>query len=315
MRSLTGFYLNCPFYPPNSILNAVLASPSLRSLSINDTPLYLSMIPNVPPAFHLERLSLVPVAEAVRVGEGPYDARYSEATYYLREYRKKYRNDVLARLAAISFISQVGKTTSLKHVEVSGDLCTLDALAAHEWPHLHTLILTGHAPRPQGENELLDVLARMPSLREMRLLFAKSKGDQLGFRVVPPRGGTTARGNSPALLRQIRYLALSNACNLEGVFHYTTSMERLAISAITDQPRVPVALGRAEIDMILRDIVMGGGSQCLRHLRIMIEDKVNPDLCRAIGIHCPRLEILEIELCGYHDGKSIHAWVSEFFTI
>lgn len=268
------------------------------------------MIPKVPSEFHLERLSLVPVAEAVRVGEGPFDPKYSEVSYYIREYRRKYKNDILARFAATAFLFQVGKTTSLHHVEVSGDLCTLEALAGHEWPNLRTLVLTGHAPRSQGGNtELVDVLAQMPKLQEMRLLFAKSKGDA-GFRCLPPGNGISAKNNSPSLLTQLKFLAMSNACSFAGVFIHTTALERLAICAIIDQPRVPIALSRSEIDEILRDFARGCSSNNLRRLRIMIEDKVNPDLCRAIAAHFPKLDALEIELCGYHDGKPIYPWVS-----
>lgn len=268
------------------------------------------MIPKVPAAFHLERLTIVPVAEAVRVGEGPYDPRYSEITYYLREYRKKYKNDILARYAAQAFLFQVGKTAWLTYVQLSADLCTLDALAEPEWPRVETLVLTGHAPR--GSTELLDVIAQMPRLHELRLLFAKTKGDP-GFRVLLDHL-PTAKNNHPGLLSQLKNLALSNACNIEGVFHYTTALERLAICAIIDQPRVPIALSRADIDNILADMAVGHSSanSRLKKLRIMIEDKVNPDLCHAIARHCPLLEALEIELCGYHDGKSIHAWVSAF---
>lgn len=267
------------------------------------------MIPKVPTAFHLERLTLVPVAEAVRVGEGPYDQRYAERTYYLREYRKKYKNDILARYAATAFLCQVGKTTCLRHVQLSADLCTLDALAEHEWPSLETLVLTGHAPRGGTPNELLDVVAQMPRLQELRLLFAKTKSEP-GFRMLMNHL-PTAKNNYPSVLAQLKYLALSNACNLDGVFHYTTGLERLAVCAIIDQPRVPIALSRTDIDNILADMAIGqnmADSRLLR-LRIMIEDKVNPGLCYAIARHCPQLEALEIELCGYHDGKSVHAWV------
>lgn len=311
MPSLHSFYLSCPFYPPSSILNALIQCRSLRDLCVNDTPLYISMIPKVPATFHLERISLVPVAEAVRVGEGPYDPRYSEVTYYVREYRKKYKNDTLARYAATAFLFQVGKTASLRYVQVSADLCTLDALSGHEWPNLDTLVLTGHAPR--GTTELLDVIAQMPKLTELRLLFAKTKTDP-GFRVLLDHL-PTVKNNYPSVLSQLKHLAMSNACNFDGVFHYTTSLERLAICAIIDQPRVPIALSRSDIDKVLEDMEVGCRNvpSRLSRLRIMIEDKVNPDLCRAIAAHCPNLEALEIELCGYHDGKSIHAWVSTLY--
>jgi len=309
MTFLTSFSINCPFRPPNSILNALIACTNLRSLSINDTPLYTFVLPSVPSAFQLERLSLTPVAEALRVGEGPHDKKYAEAAYYIREFRRMYKNNMLAPIAASTLLFQFGKSSSLCHVEISGDLCTLEGLAAHEWPKLHTLVLTGHAPKPQGTSELVDVLAQMCNLRELRLLFSRTKGD-LGFHILPPGNGPSMKNNSPMLLSSLKYLALSNACSFEGVFHYTTSLERLAICAIIDHPRIPIALNRGVIDLILKDIAIGCSSSHLVRLRIMIEDKVNPALCHAIAVHCSKLEVLEIELCGYHDGKSIFAWVS-----
>ncbi|KAF8664217.1 hypothetical protein AX16_000780 [Volvariella volvacea WC 439] len=422
MPVLTSFHINCPFYPPNAILKALVHCPSLRSLTVNDTPLYISMVPTfLPSSFRLEKLVLIPVAEALRVGEGPYDPKYAEIHYYIREYRKKYRNDILARLTAIWFLTQVAKKSitsnpnsptlpprspslspstggTLRHLEVSGDLCTLESLADVEWDGLEVLVLTGRAPRaqvghslpstpmspsttssyaqgtgysgytstyngfggqasgsgngssvgffgmgPQAQTEFIDVIARMPKLKELRLLFAKGRTDQ-GFRVVPAcallwppstsppnstgayfgangpsssnlstddNGYRTLKGASPHVLSRLKYLAMSNACDFSGVFLYATSLERLAISAIIDHPRVPIALGRQDIDMVLNELNRGGG-RGLKLLRIMIEDKVNPEMCRAIAELCPRLESLEIELCGYHDGKSIYAW--EEFT-
>jgi hypothetical protein len=40
----------------------------------------------------------------------------------------------------------------------------------------------------------------------------------------------------------------------------------------------------------------------------MIEDKANPELCHQISSLFPNLETLEVELCGYHDGKPIYDW-------
>ncbi|KAG6811980.1 hypothetical protein H0H92_005014 [Tricholoma furcatifolium] len=308
MPLLSSFYLNCPFYPPNSLLNALTQCRGLRDLSFHETPMSISMSPRVPAEFHLDRLAIVPVAEAVRIGEGPFDARYTEHTYHTREYRKKYKNDILARRATSAFLFEVGKTPCLRHVQLSADLCTLEALAEHDWPVMETLILTGHAPREN--TELLDLLAKMPVLRELRLLFAKTKGEP-GLRILPEDVSVpTARGSSPKILGQLKHLAVSNACILDNVFHFATGLERLAILAIIDQPRVPIALNRAEIDKILADMEVGqrAAESRLLRLRIMIEDKVNPDLCAAIARRCPQLEALEIELCGYHDGKDIHAW-------
>ncbi|KAJ2919379.1 hypothetical protein MD484_g1018, partial [Candolleomyces efflorescens] len=374
MEGLSKFHITCPFYPPVSIFTALVQCPSIRSLSISDTPLYIDMLPRIPSQFNLEHIALVPVAEALRVGEGPYDSKYQEVTYYIRDYRKRYRNDSLARYAADSFLFNLGKADSLRSVQVSGDLCSLSELAQHEWPNLHTLILTGHAPRanPNG-TELVDVIAQMPQLIDLRLLFATVKNDPL-FRILPanvagehsnvltsssyaiitgPSGPCYIHRRNPAtVLSQIRYLAMSNACQLSGViFHYANQLERLVICAISDLPRVPVALSRAEINALMRDLgtpappsngdapnpssspssstatsstsspssgastapAPGSNHQTtgypsLKLLRIMIEDKANPELCHQISSLFPNLETLEVELCGYHDGKPIYDW-------
>ena len=50
--------------------------------------------------------------------------------------------------------------------------------------------------------------------------------------------------------------------------------------------------------------------ECETCLRIMVEDKVTPELCCDICMQCPVPEALEVEICGYHDGKPVFAWVS-----
>ena len=334
MRGLTQFHINCPFYPPSSIFNALIQCPSIRSLSMADTPLYnVGVFSKVPSDFHLENISIVPVAEALRVGEGPFDSKYTEISYYTRDYRRKYKNDSLARYAADAFLFTLGKASSLQSVQISGDLCDFATLANHDWPNLRSLILTGHVPRQSGV-ELIDVIAKMPALVDLRLLFAATfKHDPL-FHIIPSGAVSasdpthvTARNNPATLLSQIRYLAISNACRLTGaIFHYANQLERLVICAISDLPRVPVALGRADIDALMSNPLAdaafssnspsgGAGStsdatpyHSLKLLRIMIEDKVNPELCHRICRLFPNLESLEVELCGYHDGKSIYAW-------
>lgn len=305
MSALSRFSLNCPFAPPKSILGALTKCLSLATLAISDTPLDASMIADT--HLNLECISLFPVGEALRVGEGPYDLKYAEVAYYVREWRKKYRHftrQPIARYTTSLLLTQLEKSARLGHMEISSNLCTLDELAAHDWPNLHTLILTGHAPSVET-TELVDVLERMGQLRELRLLFAKTKFE--GFRVLP-NGPSVRSRSSPSLLSSLKSLALSNACNLEGVFNYANYLERLAIVAIIDLPRVPIALSRADVDQLLKEIAMS--STHLLHLRIMIEDKLSTEICHAISTHCPMLEVLEIELCGYHDGKSNFAWAS-----
>ncbi|PFH45706.1 hypothetical protein AMATHDRAFT_77951 [Amanita thiersii Skay4041] len=306
MPALNTLHLCCPFYPPNNLLDALTKCISLRRLHINDTPLYLSTMPKVPSNFRLEAISLVPVAEAVRVGEGPYDPKFAESAYYNREYRKRYKNDILARTAVKDLLFSLGHPNSLRYVQVSCDHCNLDTLAEHEWPALETLVLTGHAPRSPGNAELVDVIARMPNLRELRLLFAKIKSD--AFRLLPVGGGESARHNHPHILSQLKYLAISNACELAGLLNHTSSLERLAICAVADLPNVPLAMSRSDVDHLLESIALGGCSKTLRRFRLIMEEKVQPELCQAITSLCPGLESLEVEICGYHDGKPVFPW-------
>ncbi|XP_006456169.1 hypothetical protein AGABI2DRAFT_210991 [Agaricus bisporus var. bisporus H97] len=308
MPGLISFSICCPFFPPNSLFNALLTCTSVRELRMTDTPLYISMIPKSPPEFVIERLYLIPVAEAPRVGQSPYHSRYSSPDlYYSREYRKKYKNDILARYAASAFLFDVGKPTSLTQVQVSGDLCTLDEFYQHEWPRLVSLVMTGHPPRQTG-TELVDVISKMRELKELRLLFAKSvtRGDSM-FKVLPAAPEyTSAKGNHGSLLEQIESLAVSDACNLDRVGYFLKGVERLAVLAISDIAEPTSAFSKRTMQRILREIVHK--NHTLKHLRIMLEENVEPDICKVLADRFPKLEVLEVEKCGYHDGRDAPTW-------
>lgn len=348
MPSLISFSICCPFFPPNSLFNALLTCTSVRELRMTDTPLYISMIPKSPPEFVIERLYLIPVAEAPRVGQSPYEARYSSpALYHSREYRKKYKNDILARYAASAFLFDVGKPTSLTHVQVSGDLCTLDEFYQHEWPRLVSLVMTGHPPRQTG-TELVDVISKMRELKELRLLFAKSvaRGDAM-FKVLPAAPEyTSAKGNHGSMLEQIESLAVSDACSLDRVGYFLKGVERLAILAISDIADPTAAFTKRTLQRILREVSAAGTpapktippkpqrkhgkddhpdadpepvskrpeiinkNQTLKHLRVMLGETIEPEFCKFLADRFPKLEILEVEKCGYHDGRDVAPWVS-----
>ena len=114
MPALTSFYTDCPFYTPSSILNALIRCPSIREISVANAPLYVSMIPNIPADFKLETILIVLVTEPLHVGEGPYEPKYHEVTYYIREYRKKYKNDILVRFATTAILFRAGKASPLR---------------------------------------------------------------------------------------------------------------------------------------------------------------------------------------------------------
>ncbi|KAF8995986.1 hypothetical protein BDQ17DRAFT_1392118 [Cyathus striatus] len=285
MTALATMHINCPFFPSRAFFQALMRCKSLQELIMNETLLYhTTMNPDSPPLFTLRKIAFIRVAEALRIGEGPYDPKYREVQYYTREYRRRYKNDALARSAAQVLLFRMGNPQHLTYVQFSGDLMTLSDLAAHEWPCLTTLVLTGHPPRPCG-SELVDVVARMPVLEDLRLLFARTN-----------------------VLGSLKSLAVSNACNLISLFSYTTSIERVCIPAIINHPRVPIGLSRGALQGVLEDMRVGQAGGRVKLLRVMLEDKVHPELCALIALTCPALEVLEVELCGYHDGKSVYAW-------
>ena len=136
-------------------------------------------------------------------------------------------------------------------MQVSGDLCTLDELAEHDWPNLDTLTLTGYALRLHSTTtELVDVLVKMPKLTELRLLFFTTKGDA-SFRVVSQQA--SAKNNDASVFK---HLVLSNACKLSGLFHYTAALECLAVGAIIDDLWVPTALSRSDVDALVATTFM-----------------------------------------------------------
>ncbi|KAK2462789.1 hypothetical protein APHAL10511_005180 [Amanita phalloides] len=304
MAALNMLHLCCPFYPPNNLLDALTKCVSLRRLYINDTPLYLSTMPKVPTNFNLEAISLAPVAEAIRVGDGPCEPRFTEPAYYNREYRRRYKNDILARTAVKDLLFSLGHPSSLRYVQVSCDHCNFDTLVEHEWPVLETLVLTGHAPRYPGNAEIVDVIARMPNLTELRLLFAKYRSEP--FRLVT--AGGSVRGNHPSNLSQLKRLAISNASEMTSMLTFASNLESLTICSVEDLPKVPIALSRTDVDDMLECISQSGSGDHLRRFRLIMEEKMHPDLCHAIAKTCPKLEFLEIEICGYHDGKPVFAW-------
>ncbi|KAH7922003.1 hypothetical protein BV22DRAFT_1131790 [Leucogyrophana mollusca] len=315
MPKLTTLSLTCPFTPPQSIFEALSDCRSLTTLTFIDTPLDMGMS-SLQPGI-LRRASLTPVTQALRIGDGPTEPKFAEVTYFMRDWRRRYRSQIIIRQArelraSASFLGL--HSAYLTHLELSGVLCSLPVMAALHWPALHTFVLTGHmrtshhthefGPVTQTHIQLFDVLDRMPVLRDLRLLFPETKTRE--FQLL---GDVDAHPPEQRVLTKLASLtsfAVSNACKLDGIFNYMTSLERLAILAIIDLPRWPIALPHAEVGRIMGDIAASGCP--LRHLRIIVEDNLTPAVCYFITTNCPKLEVLEIERCGYHDGKSVSTW-------
>ena len=321
MPKLTRVTLSTPFLPPQALYEALGQCRSLSSFTLIDTPIDQSLMQFFPAP--LRRVNLTPVGQTLRIGDGPTDPKFADITYFMRDWRRKYRSQ--ANLRGYREIRSSGvflrqHAPALTHLELSGDLAAFTGLGTIDWPALTTFVLHGRIPNPNlhlcfhmsaagvhSIPRLFDVLHRMPVLRDFRLLFPQSKSQE--FRLLDQY--VLDNPEHLAKLASLDSFAISNACVLEGVLNYMPNLRRLAIMALVDLPRWPIALSQPQVENVLADI---GASNCpLKHLRIIIEDKLTPAICRLISIHCPQLEILEIERCGYHDGKSVASYVRPLF--
>ncbi|KAI0056356.1 hypothetical protein BV25DRAFT_1631323 [Artomyces pyxidatus] len=302
---ITQFTIRCPFIPPPALLTAVLSSSTLTTLTFDDTPLDCStpVLAGVPT---LLNLTLVAVGEALRIGDGKVDPRISDIFYSVRGWKARYRARRAMRLPAETATATALLTQHAPHLrslQLSGDLCFPAALAACDWPALHTFVLTGHIP---AHGVVLSAaLARMPQVRDVRLLLSEAQDGRV-LLVLPPYLRT------PAMLPPtLTHLAVSTACALKGgLLARGPALEAVAIVSIMDFPRLPIALSLGDASRLVRDLAEGARP---RHLRLMIEDKLTPAFCAGIAARLPLLEVLEIEICGYHDGKPVFEW-NQFAT-
>ncbi|KAG6334528.1 hypothetical protein ID866_4562 [Astraeus odoratus] len=314
MPKLTEITLSFPFIPPQSLFEAIGQCPSLTSFSLLDTPIDMGLLSVFPVC--LSRVNLAPVGQCLRIGDGPTDPKVSDITYYMRDWRRKYRAQTQIRglreqRSCAIFLRQ--QASCLTHLDISGDLCSFAALATVHWPQLRTLVLYGHIPGTQPTYTypvalppaalIWDALERMPVLNDLRLLFSRTRGKDF---ILLPRDEHPDRVRLEKLA-SLTSFAISNACRLDGILGYLPSLQRLAVLAMVDLPRWPIALSQADAERVITDIATSGCP--LRHLRIIIEDKLSPRICRLIATLLPSLEVLEIERCGYHDGKSISTCV------
>ena len=319
MNRIHSFQITCPFYPPTSLLTALVGCPNIKDLKVIDTPLYTDVIPVIPLNFNLESFSLTAVGEALRVGEGPFDPKYRNIAYFSREYRKKHFNDFHGRFASIRYLFQLTRPNNLRYLQLSGSSITFLDLAEHEWSNLNTLVLTG-TPPVGGIARLVDVVARMPKLFDLRLLFAKTSRYQ-AFEILPPPLPEANLLHFPdddrfkksnRIFSQITHLAVTNACNLQNTFQHVPNLERLVISAIAEHPRMPIACSKLEIVGVLDDIISGGGNTHVKQVRLIMEDEIPISLLKKMGDNYPLLEIVEVELCQFREHPSYvnTDWVS-----
>ncbi|KAA1477931.1 hypothetical protein DENSPDRAFT_845111 [Dentipellis sp. KUC8613] len=304
---ITKFTISCPFIPPPSLVKAIMKSETLTALACEETPLDLDLPGLVIPT--LSSLKLVAVGEALRVGDGKIDLQVSDIQYWICGWKRRYRarRELRLPLEAITASGLLRRHAAhIRTIQLSGDLCQLQRLATCEWAALETFILTGHVPERDGV-PLSDVLARMPCVRDVRLLLGKTSHRLLQ---ILPRGCGAQNGNGaqkpssstlPALPPTLTRLAVSTTCELTGLLPHARGLDDLAIVSIIDFPRLPIALTLGDATELVHDIARSGAP--LRRLRLMVEDKITPVFVYSIARRLPGLEELEIEVCGYHDGK------------
>lgn len=311
LPALETFYASCPFPLPGSLFASISQCPKCISLTLDEIPIgpLPAEIPESP--LPLKKLSIRAVLEALRVGDGSHNSKYSEVKYYTQEWKKKYRPPKVADSihrshAAFTWLH----APTLTHLELSGGLYSFAELSQHEWPELQVFSLTGRVPSvKEGEAlqstqyGLVDALMRMPKIQDLRLLFSQSS--LTGFPQVPLGAAFL---NAPTDFKSVTSLAISHALMLGTLLQHLPLLERVAVVAIIDHPRVPIALSLPEAEKLLE--YLGGQGFYLRRLRLMLEDKLTPQICQSIAASCPNLEDLEIEMCGYHDGISDYTWVS-----
>lgn len=320
MTDLDTFQITCPFDPPLPLFQVLRQCNSIKDLRITDTPIWEALKePDEPVLFTAERITFVPVGEGARVGEGPFDRKFHDSSYYMVEYRKKYWNLIQKRArlnyfpTGWSFLLRC-RVETMTFLQLSGDYCSLDHFRnpRFSFPVLDTLILTGPSPSvgPGSLMTLPAVISLMPKLRDLRVLIGKHSTP-----TQPPLSMVPGDPEAPvAVYGQLTSLAMSNAAqNIEAVLRYANGLERLAISAIIHHPRLPIALKRQDIERVLDEIREGGGGKRLKQFRIMSEDDFDVALFIKLGEVCPRLEVVELERCGHLDGdEDAQLWVSPF---
>lgn len=319
MQNIHTFQLTCPFDPPTRLLRSLVGCANVTDLRITDSPLTTLILPASPPGFSLARLTLTLVAEAVRMGEGPFDRRYQNISYFMRGYRKKYldRTGELPNtiggvmFAAQRFFTTLCRTDCLQYLQLSALFIGVKELWNADWPCLQTLVLTG--PPPAAFYDLAVLVGRMPRLEDLRVLlsttkYADTQPERGPFSMLTRAEGATA-AVSAAPYGQLKALALSNAFNTKGVLKYTPSLLRLAVCAIISPPRMPIALRRQEIEELLAELEAGGAGENLMQIRLISEDDLDPQFFVRLRQVCPKLEIVEIERCGYQEAQDPAKWV------
>lgn len=308
-----------------------------RSYSHSKATISGDALPTLRSPLPLKHISIMSVGQVILLGdsgEGPDRPQYHDVSYHIREWKRRYfrkrppQGDDISREIFATQSKTLAEhernrtglftgqhSTTLTHLEVSGTLCSFASLAAHDWPQLLTFAIMGAVPVIRDDikeypwdftlslpsSNFMDVLWRMPKLRDLRLLFSTT---ELRVRILTygdPRG-------LPPAVQSLTSLAVSDMCDIIDIEKHFHSLERLAILSSSNWPQIPVAQRSSQL--VGTDTLGWDLGRRLTHLRLMIEDELRPAVCQDIADRCPSLTSLEIETVGYREINSIYGLVS-----
>ena len=302
MSNLHVFQMTCPYHLPISLLTSLARQENIKDLRIVDTPLV--DFSQVPDHCNFERLTLVPVAEAMRAGEGPFDTKFRELHYFARPYRKRHRQRPNF-IAAHQYLFEMGLAQNVKYLQVSTEyLHAIHPLASTTWPQLETLVLTGPTIIINLPS-MAQVVAHMPKLSDVRLLLSKRTNHAMSRLPILHGAGFPSH-----VFSTIRRLSLSNSFEVCNFLRHSSSLERLSIGAVSRHPQIPIAMSNSELQKGLRELEAGGGNTGLKKIRLLTEDELTVDLFKTLRITCPNVDFVEVEVCGYQDKDPGFGWVS-----
>ncbi|KAJ7216684.1 hypothetical protein C8J57DRAFT_1396371 [Mycena rebaudengoi] len=282
MPSLTKLTLrmDSPLHP--DLLQAISLVPHLTSLEIHQARLDgPPLSPNLP----------FPSLERLMICVSGFDGIGNEGVPSRRgvDYKAEFAN-IIALLRAVSI--------NLTVLQVSGDLLC-PSLLSLQWPHLSRFVVTEHTATPFIP--IPDMIAQMPSLRELAILFSADT-NRNEEELQPPftLGVHTGRPLSPLLTS----VTLSNMEPADPIFkQLPTSLDGLHIMAARDahlpfqQPRTgyrQAPLTSTTLPILLQNIAR---LENLTALSLTLDEPPSSDIIHSIASGFPRLQFLEL---GHH---------------
>ncbi|KAJ6528602.1 hypothetical protein B0H19DRAFT_1194897 [Mycena capillaripes] len=193
----------------------------------------------------------------------------------------------------------------LNTLQISGDLISMEFLAL-EWPVLRQFSVTEHTPTPYIS--VPDLVARMPAIRELSVLFSadltRSDGELYPPFTLGISGGENLACHCPLLNR----MTLSNMGRVDPIFRQLpASLESLHLLAVRDhyifgerlRPPREAAFTAIDVPIVLTSI---SRLDTLVELTLTLEDFPTAGVIRAVASAQPQLRFLQLGRYYYPHG-------------